>query len=109
MGMVAKRFEVWLVNLDATTGREIKKTRTCVIVSPDVINKFLDTVITAPLTSTIRSYPTRVSCTFQKKNGEVALDQIRSVDKIRLIRKLGTLDDSTCKLICEILQEMFEY
>ena len=67
MGMVAKRFEVWLVNLDATTGREIKKTRPCVIVSPDVINKFLDTVITAPLTSTIRSYPTRVSCTFQKK------------------------------------------
>jgi len=109
MGMVAKRFEVWLVNLDPAIGREIKKTRPCVIVSPEVINKFLDTVITAPLTSTIRSYPTRVSCTFQKKNGEVALDQIRSVDKIRLIRKLGTLDDSTCKLICEILQEMFEY
>ena len=109
MGMVAKRFEVWLVNLDPATGREIKKTRPCVIVSPEVINKFLDTVITAPLTSTIRSYPTRVSCTFQKKNGEVALDQIRSVDKIRLIRKLGTLDNATCKLICEILQEMFEY
>lgn len=107
--MVAKRFEVWLVNLDPAIGREIKKTRPCVIVSPDVINKFLDTVITAPLTSTIRSYPTRVSCTFQKKNGEVALDKIRSVDKIRLIRKLGALDNAACKIICEILQEMFEY
>lgn len=109
MEMVAKRFEVWLVNPEPTIGREIRKTRPCVIVSPDVINKFLDTVITAPLTSTIRSYPTRVSCTFQKKNGEVALDQIRSVDKIRLIKKLGTLDNTTCKIICEILQEMFEY
>jgi len=107
--MVIKRFEVWLVNLDPTMGSEIKKTRPCLIVSPDVINKYLDTVIAAPLTSTIRAYPTRVNCTFQKKHGEIALDQIRSVDKIRLVRKLGSLDNATCQIVCELLQEIFEY
>ena len=107
--MVIKRFEVWLINLDPTLGSEIKKTRPCVIVSPDAINKYLDTIIAVPLTSTIRSYPTRINCTFQRKKGEVALDQIRSVDKTRLIRKIGTLDNATCKAICELLQEMFEY
>ena len=107
--MVVKRFKVWLVNLDPTIGSEIKKTRPCLIVSPEAINKYLDTVIAAPLTSTIRSYPTRVNCTFQKKNGEIALDQIRSVDKIRLVRKLGTLDNATCEMVCELLQEIFQY
>jgi mRNA interferase MazF len=107
--MVIKRFEVWLINLDPTLRGEIKKTRPCLIVSPDAINKYLDTIIAVPLTSTIRSYPTRINCTFQRKKGEVALDQIRSVDKTRLIRKIGTLDNATCKVICELLQEMFEY
>src|SRR6476660_9880866 len=109
MDMVVKRFEVWLVNLDPTIGSEIKKTRPCLIVSPDDINKYLDTVIAVPLTSTIRAYPTRVNCTFQKRNGEIALDQVRSLDKIRLIRKLGTLDKATCQTVCELLQEIFEY
>src|SRR3954471_4710332 len=109
MDMVIKRFEVWLINLVPTIGSEIKKTRPCLIVSPDAINKYLDTIIAAPLTSTIRSYPTRINCTLQRKKGEAALDQIRSVDKTRLIRKIGTLDNATSKAICELLQEMFEY
>ena len=107
--MVVKRFEVWLVNLDPTIGSEIKKTRPCLIVSPDDINKYLDTVIAAPLTSATRAYPTRVNCTFQKRNGEVTLDQIRTVDKKRFIRKLGTLDKATCETVCELLQEIFQY
>jgi mRNA interferase MazF len=107
--MVIKRFDVWLVILDPTIGSEIKKTRPSLIVSPDVINKYLDTVIAAPLTSTIHAYPTRVNCTFQKKHGQIALDQIRSVDKIRLVRKLGSLDNTTCQTVCELLREIFEY
>jgi mRNA interferase MazF len=107
--MVIRRFDVWLVNLEPTIGSEIKKTRPCLIVSPDVINKYLDTVIATPLTSTRHDYPTRVNCTFHKKQGEIALDQIRSVDKLRLVRKLGSLDNTTCQIVCELLQEIFEY
>jgi len=107
--MVVKRFEVWLINLDPTTGSEIKKSRPCLIVSPEAINKYLDTVIVAPMTSSIKSYPTRVACTFQRKDGEVALDQIRTVDKKRLIKKLGSMDTATNNLVCDLLQEMFEY
>jgi mRNA interferase MazF len=107
--MVVKRFEVWLINLDPTVGSEIKKSRPCLIVSPEAINKYLNTIIAAPMTSTIKGYPTRVACTFQKINGEIALDQVRAVDKKRLIKKLGSLDTDTNNVVCEILQEMFEY
>ena len=83
------RGDVYLVDLNPTKGAEIKKTRPAVIISPDEMNSTTKTVIIAPLTSTIRAYPFRVECTFQKKNGQLALDQIRSLDKKRLIKKLG--------------------
>lgn len=83
------RGDVYLVDLNPTMGAEIKKTRPAVIISPNEMNNTLKTVIIAPLTSTIRAYPFRVDCTFQRKRGQIALDQIRSLDKKRLIKKLG--------------------
>jgi mRNA interferase MazF len=103
------RFEVWLVNLDPTQGSEINKTRPCVIISPNELNRHLRTVIIAALTSTRRNYPSRVNCEFQAKEGQVVLDQIRSVDKTRLIRKLGALPDSAAQEVCVVLQELFQY
>lgn len=105
--MVVNRFEVYLVNLDPTIGSEIKKTRPCVIISPDEMNRHIATVIVAPMTSKGRSYPSRVSCKFEGKNGQVVLDQIRTVDKARLVKKLGKLDKQTQRGILEILAEMF--
>ena len=84
--MVINRFEVWLVNLEPTLGSEINKTRPCLVISPDVVNKHLNTITVAAMTGTIRPYPTRVNCNFQKRLGQVALDQMRSVDKIRFIK-----------------------
>jgi mRNA interferase MazF len=109
MDMVVRRFEVWLVNLDPTVGSEIRKTRPALIVSPDVANKYLDTVITAPLTSTLRPYPTRVVCVFQKKQGQVALDQLRAADKIRLVKRLGKMDEKNSRVVCDLLRELFRY
>lgn len=107
--MVAKRFEVWLVNLDPTTGSEIRKTRPALVVSPDVTNKHLHTVVIAPLTSTIRPYPTRIVCVFQKKHGQIALDQLRAIDKIRLVKRLGKMDEKTNRVVSETLIEFFKY
>jgi mRNA interferase MazF len=107
MGVVVSRFDVFLVNLDPTVGSENTKTRPCVIVSPDEMNRFIRTVIIAPLTSKGRSYPTRVACKFDKKDGQVVLDQIRTVDKTRLIKKLGRLDKDTQQELLEGLGEMF--
>ncbi|MEO8712642.1 MAG: type II toxin-antitoxin system PemK/MazF family toxin [Parafilimonas sp.] len=107
--MVAKRFDVWLINLDPTIGSEIKKTRPCLIMSPDEANQFLSTVIIIPLTSTIKKYPTRINCIFQRKKGQLATDQIRSLDKIRLIKKSGRLNDAICRNVCDLLQETFSY
>ena len=109
MAMVVSRFDVWLVSLDPTRGSEIAKTRPCVIISPDSVNTYLNTVIVAPLTSTRKPYPTRVDCRFDGKDGQVALDQERSVDKARLVKKLGQLDDSTNKQVCTVLVAMFTY
>jgi mRNA interferase MazF len=92
MAMVAQRFDVYLVNLDPTVGSEIQKTRPCLVISPDEINRNIRTVIIAPMTSSLKNYPTRVSCTFRKKQGQIVLDQIRTIDKKRLIKKLGTID-----------------
>ena|SRR5208282_1957254 len=105
--MALNRFEVYLVNLDPTVGSENQKTRPCSIVSPDEINHHLRTVIVAPLTTRGQNYPTRVACRFQGKNGQVVLDQIRTVDRTRLVRKLGRLDGKTSVRVLEILQEMF--
>ena len=109
MDVVNNRFEVFLVNLDPTLGSEIMKTRPCVIISPDSMNKYLGTILIAPMTSTIRNYPTRLNCTFENKHGQIALDQIRAVDKIRIGNKLGVFEEKFNKEICDRLQTLFEY
>jgi mRNA interferase MazF len=105
--MVAKRFDVYLVNLDPTIGREIKKTRPCLIISPDEMNQHIATVIIAPMTTKGRSYPTRVPCQFQGKDGQIVLDQIRTVDQTRLVKRLGQIDTVTQKAVLSLLAEMF--
>ena len=107
--MVAERFEVWLINLDPAIGSEIKKVRPCMIVSPNEANRFISTVIVVPLTSTFKNYPTRVNCFFQRKKGQLAIDQIRSIDKLRLIKKLGRMNEQTNMNVCEALVETFNY
>ncbi len=107
MGVVINRFEVYLVNLDPTIGSEIQKTRPCLVVSPDEINHNLRTVIIAPMTTKGRDYPTRVPCRFKGKKGHVVLDQIRTVDQSRLIKRLGQIEKSTRTEVLDILQQMF--
>lgn len=103
------RFDIWLVSLDPTQGSEIQKTRPCVVISPDEMNRHIRTVIIAPMTSARRRYPTRVSITFQRKRGQLVLDQIRTVDKSRLVRKLGRLPDARAREAAAVLAEMFSY
>lgn len=105
--MVTERFAVYLVNLDPTVGSEIQKTRPCVVISPDEMNRHIRTVIVAPMTTKGKAYPTRIGCTFQGKRGEIVLDQIRTVDKTRLVRQLGRVDSRTRGRILDTLQEMF--
>jgi mRNA interferase MazF len=102
-----RRFEVHLVALDPTIGSEIKKTRPCVVVSPDEANDVLNTIVVAPLTSTLRNYPTRVRVRFQGKNGEIAVDQLRALDKRRLIRRLGKISPETQSRLTALLLEFF--
>jgi mRNA interferase MazF len=109
MVTAVKRFEVWLVNLDPTQGGEINKPRPCVVISPDELNQFLRTVTIAALTSAQRAYPSRVDCQFQGKAGQVALDYVWSVDKSRLVRKLGTISAATAKEVFNRLSELFQY
>ena len=99
--------EVWLVSLDPTQGSEIRKSRPCLVVSPDESNRHLRAVIIAPMTTVERPYPTRVALTFQGKHGQVALDQIRAVDRQRLIRKLGRVSSRTAQAVSALLVEMF--
>jgi mRNA interferase MazF len=101
------RFEVHQVNLDPTRGSEIRKSRPCLVISPDEMNRHLRTVIVAPMTTQGRPYPTRVPVTFRGTAGQVVLDQIRTVDKVRLIRRLGTLDQPAAHRVLSILAEMF--
>lgn len=107
MGMVIKRFDVYLVNLDPTVGSEIRKSRPCLIVSPDEMNRHIATVIAAPMTTKGRNWPTRVPCSFKGKDGQVVLDQIRTIDKKRLMQKLGRIDKPTQDEVLSILAEMF--
>jgi mRNA interferase MazF len=107
MGVVVKRFDVFLVNLDPTIGSEIKKTRPCVIVSPEEMNRNIATVIIAPMTTKGKAYPTRVVCQFQGKDGQIILDQIRTIDKTRLVKKLGQISQDEQKLVLDTLAEMF--
>jgi mRNA interferase MazF len=102
-----RRDEVWLIALDPSRGSEIRKTRPCLVVSPDEMNEPLQTALVAPMTTTLRSYPTRVSIRFRGKNGEIALDQLRAVDRQRLVRKLGVIAPERAREISNILIEMF--
>ncbi|MBD2325676.1 type II toxin-antitoxin system PemK/MazF family toxin [Alkalinema sp. FACHB-956] len=107
MGMVVKRFDVFLVNLDPTVGREIQKTRPCVVISPNEMNRSIATVIIAPMTTQGNSYPTRIPCQFQGKRGQIVVDQIRTVDKNRLVKKLGCISQDEQKMLLATLAEMF--
>ena len=106
MALVASRFEVHLVRLDPTVGREIRKTRTCLIISPDEMNRHIDTVIVAPMTTQGRAYPTRVPVRFQQKTSQIVLDQIRTVDKIRLVKRLGTVNKPTANKVLAVLGQL---
>jgi mRNA interferase MazF len=99
--------EVCLAGLDPARGSEIQKTRPCLVVSPDEMNRHLRTVIIAPMTTAERPYPTRVSLTFEGKRGQLALDQIRAVDRRRLVRKLGRVSPRTAQAVSDLLVEMF--
>jgi len=104
---VPRRDEVWLIRLDPSLGAEIRKTRPCLVVSPDEMNEPLQTVLVAPMTTTLRNYPTRVTLKFQGKTGQIALDQIRAIDRERLVRKLGTIPARVGQEISDVLLEMF--
>lgn len=105
--MEVKRFEVYLISLDPTRGHEIKKTRPCLIISPNEMNLNISTVIVAPMTTKGKDYPTRVSCKFKSRNGQIVLDQIRTVDQSRLVKKLGAISETAQQKVLNILQEMF--
>ncbi len=102
-----KRFDVYLVNLDPTVGHEIKKSRPCLIISPDELNRYISTIIVAPMTTKGRTYPTRIPCIFQDKKGQIILDQIRTVDKSRLLKRLGKIDIETQKEVFTVLANLF--
>ena len=106
MAMV-DRFDIFLVSLDPSKGSEIKKTRPCLVISPDEMNMYIKTLIIAPMTSKIRDYPTRILITFEGKKGNIVLDQIRTIDKSRIVKKLGSLDTETASLVLETLRKMF--
>ena len=105
--MVVNRFDVVLINLDPTVGSEIKKTRPCLVISPDEMNRHIRTVIIAPMTSASKDYPTRIPCRFKKKEGQIVLDQIRTVDKTRLVKKLGVIDANAQLKVMSVLQQLF--
>ena len=105
--MRASRGDVFLVSLDQARGREIRKTRPCVVVSPDGLNDALSTVVVAPMTTSGHAYPFRIACRFQKRAGFVVLDQLRTVDTNRLLRHLGRLSAPTQRKCLAALQEMF--
>ena len=107
LDVVASRFDVFLVRLDPTEGREIRKTRPCLIISPDEMNHHIDTVIVAPMTTKGRPYPTRVPVRFKRKSGQFVLDQIRTVDKTRLVKRVGKIDAATRAQVLALLAELF--
>jgi mRNA interferase MazF len=105
--MEVSRFDVFLVKLDPALGSEIKKTRPCLVISPDEMNRHIRTAIVAPMTTKGRPYPTRVACRFKGKSGQVVLDQIRTIDKERLIRKVGRIDRRAAEAVLQVLAEIF--
>ena len=107
MALVICRFDVCLVDLDPTLGHEIKKKRPCLVISPDEMNRHIRTVIVAPMTTAGREYPSRVNTSFEGKKGQIVLDQIRTVDKKRLVKVLGKIDAKTADRVLETLAVMF--
>jgi len=105
--VVVRRFDVYLINLDPTTGSEIRKVRPCVVVSPDEVNRYIRTVIVAPMTTKGQAYPTRVQCRFAGKDAQIVVDQIRAVDKARLVKRLGKISIATQQEVLARLAEMF--
>lgn len=105
--MVIDRFEVFLVTLDPAKGAETSKTRPCVVISPNELNRAIGTVIIAPMTTVRRGWPTRVIVNFQSKTGEIALDQLRAVDKSRLVKRVGKLESATAEAVLDTLGELF--
>jgi mRNA interferase MazF len=105
--MVVSRFEVYLVRLDPTEGHEIRKTRPCLVISPDEMNQNISTVIVAPMTTKGRAYPTRVPVRVRRTPGQIVLDQIRTVDKTRLVQRLGKIDEDTAREVLALLGEIF--
>ena len=105
--MEVRRFDVFLVNLDPTVGSEIRKARPCLVVSPDEMNLHIRTVVVAPMTAKGRPYPSRVETHFDGKDGQVVIDQIRTIDKLRLIKRLGTLDPNEAAEVLDVLREFF--
>ena len=105
--MVARRFDVYLVALDPTIGTEIKKTRPCLVVSPNEMNAHIATVIVAPMTTKGQPYPTRVPCRLQGTSGQIVLDELRTVDRARFIKRLGRVSPGTQKAVLVMLAEMF--
>ena len=106
MGMVANQYEVYLINLDPTLGHEIKKTRPCLVISPDEMNHNITTVIIAPMTTKSHPYPTRIPVRFEGKDGWIVLDQIRTVDKVRLVKNLGKISKKEISEVKKIIKEM---
>lgn len=107
MALVIRRFDVHLVTLDPTVGSEIQKTRPCLVISPDEMNAYIATVLVAPMTTRGRPYPTRVPCRFQGKEGQIVLDQLRAVDKTRLVKRLGRVSGPTQQAVLGVLAELF--
>lgn len=105
--MVIERFDVYLVALDPTIGSEIQKTRPCLVISPDEMNRTIATVILAPMTTQGRVYPSRVTCDFQGKAGQIILDQLRAVDKRRLLKRLGRISSATQQEVLRVLAAIF--
>ena len=106
MGMVVNQYNVYLVNLDPTVGHEIKKTRPCLVISPDEMNHNIDTIIVAPMTTKSHSYPTRIPVKFDGKQGWIVLDQIRTVDSIRLVKHLGKITKKEVSELKRVIKEM---
>ena len=107
--MVVNRFDVYLTNLDPTIGSEIQKTRPCLVISPDEMNRHIRTVIVAPMTTAGKDYPTRIACSFKKKKADIVLDQIRTIDKTRLIKNIGKIDPETQTKVISVLQQLFAF
>jgi mRNA interferase MazF len=106
--MVVSKNEIWMANFSPSKGTEINKIRPCLVISPDLANQALPNIIVAPLTSTIKNYPSRVNCDFKKKSGQIMIDQIRTIDKRRLIKVLGTIDETTSKKVYEMIKIYFK-